>query len=784
MSLFGNGLGTGYQDLFNETTANLDKTSINVLQLPNQANSILQCDADGNVTNLLIGSGVSYSGGQLSATGTTYTVTSADSNIETKVSGANTQLTLSRTPTLRYVDFAGVGSPDIRSLLATSNTGKLISIVTSNGVQYDFNDLSGIGTISLHGSPTLTGLTLSGLTASTLLLSNGSKQLTSLAAGSNLQYLRGDNTYQTLNTSVVPESGNLYFTDARARAALSAGTGISYNSGTGVISTSGLVTSITGTANQVIASAATGAVTLSLPQSIHTGATPTFSRLAVGDTYAVGDSAILTTKGSLSADQPNGILLNSTVSFLNEGSLKYGRGLHLNALIAGSGFQDAATQLYIKHRTNSTRTVTYAYDNSYGIEVDVPTAHAGGGLVPRRQYGIYSRTPTQGTTSNCAIYGDNLSVGYAGVSPPASGAIISGNVGIGKNSASTRLDVNGTVTATQVIVSGLTASRLVATDGSNQLTSTTSGISPQFTGLNLSGLTASSLVATDGSKNLTSTTSGISPTFTDMVLSGGSLALGTTNTTNTIMAVATTKVPSSSVSYGVLVNPGIGSSLSSADIYSLFVNANVNVPSVNTANSYVLRVGAMAHVGAGVSQNAYGLSVRKPATGTNRFATQTDDLYVGSTISGTNILANGIYTQAGVMFGSTSPTQTALNNYAVFDSNVTWNMGSNSVAANVKLTRVGNTVTVCFANFSCNMSSPGQPTANIPSGFEPISTALNEEQTAVIFADSGGSGVIASVVRITQTQFIIMSSWSNNFPIGARPIFPTTRRVSFSYIIY
>lgn len=37
------------------------------------------------------------------------------------------------------------------------------------------------------------------------------------------------------------------------------------------------VSSITGTANQVIASAATGAVTLSLPQSIGTGSSPTFA---------------------------------------------------------------------------------------------------------------------------------------------------------------------------------------------------------------------------------------------------------------------------------------------------------------------------------------------------------------------------------------------------------------------------------------------------------------------------------------------------------------------------
>lgn len=47
-----------------------------------------------------------------------------------------------------------------------------------------------------------------------------------------------------------------------------------------------------------------------------------------------------------------------------------------------------------------------------------------------------------------------------------------------------------------------------------------SSSSPTFTGLNLSGLTASRLIATDGSKNFTSTTSSLSPTFTGLTLSG------------------------------------------------------------------------------------------------------------------------------------------------------------------------------------------------------------------------------------------------------------------------
>ena len=40
-----------------------------------------------------------------------------------------------------------------------------------------------------------------------------------VTAGTSLQYYRGDKTFQTLNTAVVAESGNLYYTDARANSA-------------------------------------------------------------------------------------------------------------------------------------------------------------------------------------------------------------------------------------------------------------------------------------------------------------------------------------------------------------------------------------------------------------------------------------------------------------------------------------------------------------------------------------------------------------------------------------
>jgi hypothetical protein len=78
-----------------------------------------------------------------------------------------------------------------------------------------------------------------------------------IACGTTSQYYRGDKTFQTLDTSVVTEGTNLYFTNSRARAAICAGSGISYNSTSGQITNScpdqivslmgGGTTSITGT---------------------------------------------------------------------------------------------------------------------------------------------------------------------------------------------------------------------------------------------------------------------------------------------------------------------------------------------------------------------------------------------------------------------------------------------------------------------------------------------------------------------------------------------------------
>jgi hypothetical protein len=111
-----------------------------------------------------------------------------------------------------------------------------------------------------------------------------------------------------LSTTDIEEGTNLYYTAERVQDeindTLTAGSGIGLtytdngaSDGTLSIANTGVL-SITGTSNQVTASASTGAVTLSLPQNIHTAATPTFAGLTLGS-LTLTDALIGTAVASL-----------------------------------------------------------------------------------------------------------------------------------------------------------------------------------------------------------------------------------------------------------------------------------------------------------------------------------------------------------------------------------------------------------------------------------------------------------------------------------------------------
>ena len=136
---------------------------------------------------------------------------------------------------------------------------------------------------------------------------NGKQPL--IAAGTTAQYYRGDKTFQTLNTTAVAEGTNLYYTDARARAAIT---------GTAPIDVSGGVVSISqagGAANGYLSS--TDWNTFNNKQAALNGTG--FVKIS-GTTISYDNNTYLTTisgiaaGGELSGTYANPSLVNSAVT--------------------------------------------------------------------------------------------------------------------------------------------------------------------------------------------------------------------------------------------------------------------------------------------------------------------------------------------------------------------------------------------------------------------------------------------------------------------------------------
>lgn len=241
---------------------------------------------------------------------------------------------------------------------ATTVTAAGTTTLTVNSVQQQFFTGSTTQTVLM---PVVSTLVL-GQTYRIVNLSSGAVAVQS--SGANLIVSLPANSYSTL--TVVSTSGT--------SAASWSSDYVSSGSG---------VTSITGTANQVIASGSTGAVTLSLPQSINTTSSPTFAALTLtapltganGGTGVNNGASTITVGGNTTFSGAftftGTVTANTAVTFPTSGTLATTTQLGLVwAANASTSFTAAVNNGYIL-TAGSTTTVTLPTTFAVGQQIAI-----------------------------------------------------------------------------------------------------------------------------------------------------------------------------------------------------------------------------------------------------------------------------------------------------------------------------------------------------------------------------------------------------------------------------
>lgn len=162
-----------------------------------------------------------------------------------------------------------------------------------------------------------------------------------ITAGTTSQYWRGDKSWQTLNTAVVPESGNLYFTEARVRATPLTGFAVGANSALAAADT--ILTAfgkVQGQLNNKLASTATAVAA---------------TKLATARAFSIGGSTGLSAAG-ISFDGTANVALSLT-------------GV-LNTANGGTGLTDAKNG-FTRKVVGAFTTSATSYVITHGLGTDV-----------------------------------------------------------------------------------------------------------------------------------------------------------------------------------------------------------------------------------------------------------------------------------------------------------------------------------------------------------------------------------------------------------------------------
>ena len=302
---------------------------------------------------------------------------------------ANTTYTIDATATTGGTNFNLVGSDATTDTIKFANgTGMSIVRTDANTITFtntapDVNTTYTIASASTTGGANLNLVGSDSTTDSVAYKGSGATTVVSTDANTITISSTDTNTTYTQNASSTTGGANLNLVGCDSTTdpvKFACGSGISVvrtDADTITITNtdpgSAGVTSITGTANQVIASSSTGAVTLSLPQNIATTSTPTFGGVVAGlvDIGTTVNNVIKTTPGSnsdliLFADGTGQLYFNDIVNIGSAGS--FTGVIKLNGITSGGTTISAPTTgsniTYVLPSTAGTAYMVLNTDNS------------------------------------------------------------------------------------------------------------------------------------------------------------------------------------------------------------------------------------------------------------------------------------------------------------------------------------------------------------------------------------------------------------------------------------
>ncbi len=276
--------------------------------------------------------------------GTSTPSLSVGSNLSTSGSWPSYTITFSASPSLTGATLTGLtASSCVRtnsSKALASASGDCVYSVTANSSNIVVGGTSTAPTIDLGSTPSITGLTLSGLTASTCLRANSSKALASasgdcvysVTANSSNIVVGGTSTAPTIDLGSTPSITGLTLSGLTASTCLRA------NSSKALASASGdCVYSVTANSSNIVVGGTSTAPTIDLASSPSiTGIT--LSGLTASRCVATNSSSALTSAGTNCAPYP----LDAYASWSNE-SLTSNAYITSGTLSITTGVSNGAT---------------------------------------------------------------------------------------------------------------------------------------------------------------------------------------------------------------------------------------------------------------------------------------------------------------------------------------------------------------------------------------------------------------------------------------------------------